>query len=130
MISTNDDVSVTISTIKQTTQTFSEITTNVLNTCYCPCSKPPDIPLEKQLELLVKDLSIDKSNTSLERRRKYSVGDPRISAQSIGYAGVFVLIFIVSGIVLLDVARLKQDVTKGLNNVRGFMCPRRFNKCP
>ena len=51
------------------------------------------------------------------RRRKFSAVDSRITATSIGYVGAAILILLVSGIIILDLNRLRNDIQRAF---KGF----------
>ncbi|XP_063410476.1 complement factor H-like [Mytilus trossulus] len=59
--------------------------------------------LKPDLDLLKKELSVTKSNTSRMRRSKISATDDRVSATSIGYVGVVFICLITVMIVFLDI---------------------------
>ncbi|CAC5425480.1 unnamed protein product [Mytilus coruscus] len=87
--------------------------------CLCPCSKVgkgkwdflhgmnftldqlSEI-LKPELDLMNKELSINKSNTTRMRRSKISVPDDRVSATSVGYVGVVFICLITVIIVFID----------------------------
>lgn len=80
-----------------------------------------NITLQQQLDWLVRILKVNKTNTSAMRRRKNSAADTRITATSLGYAGTAILILVVSGIVLLDLSRLRRDITRAFNGLRLYI---------
>ncbi|CAC5420703.1 unnamed protein product [Mytilus coruscus] len=88
--------------------------------CLCPCSKVGkgkwdflrgmNLALDQireilkpELDLMKKELSINKSNTSRMRRSKISAPDDRVSATSVGYVGVIFICLITVLIVLIDI---------------------------
>ncbi|CAG2204408.1 unnamed protein product [Mytilus edulis] len=102
----------------------SEVTTvqpiSPLECTPCPCSKVGKgkwdflrgmnltldqlrVLLKPELDLMKKELSVNKYNTSRMRRSKTSAPDDRVSATSIGYVGVVVICFIIFLIVLFDI---------------------------
>ncbi|XP_071145884.1 uncharacterized protein [Mytilus edulis] len=102
----------------------SEVTTvqpiSSLECTPCPCSKVGKgkwdflrgmnltldqlrVLLKPELDLMKKELSVNKYNTSRMRRSKTSAPDDRVSATSIGYVGVVVICFITFLIVLFDI---------------------------
>lgn len=92
--------------------------------CTCCSSGESGLPdfwgnstLKQQIDWLVTSLKVDKHNTSVMRRRKFSAVDSRITATSIGYVGAAILIFLVSAIVILDLNRLRNDVQRAF---KGF----------
>ncbi|CAC5426527.1 unnamed protein product [Mytilus coruscus] len=87
--------------------------------CLCPCSKVGKDKwnflrgtnltlgqlrqiLKPELDLMKKELSINKSNTTRMRRSKISAPDDRISAKSVGYVGVVFICLITVIIVFID----------------------------
>ncbi|XP_052083478.1 uncharacterized protein LOC127720764 [Mytilus californianus] len=87
--------------------------------CLCPCSKVGkgkwdflhgmNLTLDQlreilkpELDLMKKELSINKSNTTRMRRSKISAPDDRVSAASVGYVGVVFICLITVIIVFLD----------------------------
>lgn len=77
--------------------------------------------LQEQIDWLVTSLKVDKTNTSIMRRRKYSATDSRMTAASIGYAGAAILILVVSGIVILDMNRLWRDIKQAFKGVHMYI---------
>ncbi|CAC5387882.1 unnamed protein product [Mytilus coruscus] len=88
--------------------------------CLCPCSKVAKGKwdffrgmsltldqlrelLKPDLDLMKKELSINKSNTSRMRRSKISAPDDRVSATSVGYVGVVFICLITVIIVTIDI---------------------------
>ena len=74
--------------------------------------------IERIVQQLVKELSVDRKNTSSYRRRLISAKDDRPSAQGIGYIGVIILVSVIGSIVVMDLGTLKQDFIRMLGNVR------------
>ncbi|VDI46032.1 Hypothetical predicted protein [Mytilus galloprovincialis] len=77
--------------------------------------------LQEQIDWLVTSLKVDKTNTSIMRRRKYSATDSRMTAASIGYAGAAILVLVVSGIVILDMNRLWRDIKQAFKGVHMYI---------
>ncbi|VDI55579.1 Hypothetical predicted protein [Mytilus galloprovincialis] len=88
--------------------------------CLCPCSKigknkydflrGMNLPrdqlreiLKQELDLIKKELSVNKSNTTRKRRSKISAPDDRVSATSVGYVGVVFICFIGVLFVFFDI---------------------------
>ncbi|XP_052081581.1 uncharacterized protein LOC127719472 isoform X1 [Mytilus californianus] len=59
--------------------------------------------LKPELELMKKELSVNKSNTTRMRRSKVSAPDDRVSATSVGYVGVIIICLITILIVFIDI---------------------------
>ncbi|CAC5425478.1 unnamed protein product [Mytilus coruscus] len=87
--------------------------------CLCPCSqvgkgkwdfvRGMNLTLDQsreilkpELDLIKKELTINKSNTTRMRRTKISAPDDRVSATSVGYVGVVFICLITVLIVFLD----------------------------
>ncbi|CAC5426526.1 unnamed protein product [Mytilus coruscus] len=98
--------------------------------CLCPCSKGERGKwdflrgmnltlnelrkiLKPELDLMKKELRINKSNTTRMRRSKISALDDRVSATSVGYAGVVFICLITVIIVCIDM--IGCNVTKFKN---------------
>ncbi|XP_076086372.1 uncharacterized protein LOC143057030 [Mytilus galloprovincialis] len=100
----------------------SEITTvqpSSSRKCFCPCSKVGKGKwdfvrgmnrtldelreiLKADLDLMKKELTVNKSNTTRMRRSKISAPDDRVSAASVGYVGVVFICLITVFICFLD----------------------------
>ncbi|XP_063442878.1 uncharacterized protein LOC134723175 [Mytilus trossulus] len=87
--------------------------------CHCPCYLVGQnkwgylrdldlslVQLEKvlkpDLDILQKLLAINKTNTTMNLRTKYSAADDRISAVSIGYVGATIISLVLAFIVVMD----------------------------
>ena len=74
------------------------------NTCRCRCRVLlGDAVLSEQMKDDVRRLSLNPTNLSQQRRKKISMPDSRVSAQSIGYVGVFTLVLVFGPHVMSDV---------------------------
>ncbi|CAG2204409.1 unnamed protein product [Mytilus edulis] len=88
--------------------------------CLCPCStigknkydflRGMNLPrdqlreiLKQDLDIIKKELSVNKSNTTRKRRSRISAPDDRISATSVGYVGVVFICFIGVLVVFFDI---------------------------
>ncbi|CAG2204406.1 unnamed protein product [Mytilus edulis] len=99
----------TVKTTKLTTPENEDLTTPGRSTtktkCLCPCSKVGkgkwdfvrgmNLTLDElreilkpDIDLMKKELTVNKSNTTRIRRSKISAPDDRVSATSVGYVGV------------------------------------------
>ena len=109
-----------------TTMAMTEVTSQCVCACVSPKVSTENISLAEQLDRIRSILTIDKKETSLMRRSKTSVSDNRVSAQGIGYAGGIILVFIIGGIVALDLSRLSHDIHAGITRCASFVkksCP-------
>lgn len=73
---------------------------------------PAPIPVADKIEELVKELTVEASNTSAAIRKKISVEDNRPSAVGVGYVGVGLMAFVFGGLVLLDSHIVFQGIKK------------------
>ncbi|VDI48899.1 Hypothetical predicted protein [Mytilus galloprovincialis] len=88
--------------------------------CLCPCSnvvtgkwdflRGMNLTLDQlrevmkpELDLMKKELSVNKSNTTRMKRSKISAPDNRVSATSVGYVGIVFICFIAVLIVFFDI---------------------------
>lgn len=69
------------------------------------------------MEQLKRELTVDKKNTSLHKRKFISVSDSRLSATGIGSLGVGILVVVLVAIFLMDLGTLKTDLTNMYHNV-------------
>jgi hypothetical protein len=70
------------------------------------------------------------STLSSTIRKLTSAEDSRVSAVSIGYVGVGILVCILASIVFIDSARLLRDLKKLLHNIRDGLCPKTVENSP
>ncbi|XP_055893219.1 serine-rich adhesin for platelets-like isoform X1 [Biomphalaria glabrata] len=103
----------TISTTKITSTSHS-----VGQYCGCQCpvniltTRPAASEIVEMTSSIQKELEIDKSETSANKRTLTSAPDERRSAQTIGYFGVAIFVTVFAGIVFLDFNYLAKDVIK------------------
>ncbi|VDI56827.1 Hypothetical predicted protein [Mytilus galloprovincialis] len=117
-------------TVQTTEMTTPEVTSVQPLACLCPCStirkgkwdflREMNLTLDQlrevmkpELDLMKKELSVNKSNTTRKRRSKISAPDDRVSATSVGYVGVVFICLITVLIVFFDIlgcfiAKLKR----------------------
>uniref|UniRef100_A0A2C9LXQ4 IgGFc-binding protein N-terminal domain-containing protein n=1 Tax=Biomphalaria glabrata TaxID=6526 RepID=A0A2C9LXQ4_BIOGL len=125
--SARTDVSSTSTAILATTTSTTAIisTTKITSTShsvgqYCGCQCPVNIlttrpaasEIVEMTSSIQKELEIDKSETSANKRTLISAPDERRSAQTIGYFGVAIFVTVFAGIVFLDFNYLAKDVIK------------------
>ncbi|KAJ8307706.1 hypothetical protein KUTeg_014742 [Tegillarca granosa] len=95
----------------------SSTSTTGFNNTECLCGTKQSLTMD-ELQALLNDLSIDKKQTSIHKRRFYSPTDERTSAKSIGYAGGIFLAISFGGIFLLDVQVLFKHFKLRFNQTR------------
>ncbi|XP_060608350.1 uncharacterized protein LOC132760380 [Ruditapes philippinarum] len=112
-----------------TTTTVSTTTasTNTSNSvCYCPCNSSDltltDEQLQDKLDEIKRNLTMNVSNLSSRIRKLTSAEDKRVSAVSIGYVGVGILVVIFSAIVFIDSSLLYKDIKKFVDNIKNGIC--------
>lgn len=108
---------------KVTTAATEQLTTNIQNTCMCPChlttmSTLSSAEILQSIEKIKKELTIDPKTTSAAIRKKISVQDPRPSAKAVGASGIVILVIVFGGLILLDLTTLKREIEFFLSNVR------------
>ena len=81
--------------------------------CLCPCNTInselrfyTEEEIQQKIAELVHEISIDKKNTALSKRKLISASDNRTSAAAVGSFGVIVLSLLLLGVVALDARRL------------------------
>ena len=72
-------------------------------------------------------LAVNVSKLSSTIRKLTSAEDSRVSAVSIGYVGVGILISILASIVFIDSTRLIRDLKKLFCNIREGLCHKTHN---
>ncbi|XP_021368020.1 integumentary mucin C.1-like [Mizuhopecten yessoensis] len=98
-------------------------TTTATNTCPCYCGVSPNTTnltheaLEELIKGLTKELTVNKKETSISKRKLISAGDDRESAATIGCIGVLalcvpVLVIVSSDLINLWSAKQKQKRVK------------------
>lgn len=94
--------------------------------CACGCSSEGMTENEKAefIGKILKELTKDKANFSLSRRRYISVMDERPSAQNVGVAGVILLTVAFGGIILLDLSTLGRDLSNLKKNIQSLLSRR------
>ncbi|XP_021368021.1 flocculation protein FLO11-like [Mizuhopecten yessoensis] len=98
-------------------------TTVATSTCPCVCvvsSNTTNLTQEARLELvkeLRKELTVDRKETSISKRKLISVGDERQSAETIGFIGVLALCVPVLLIVSFDLINLWSSAKQKKNRV-------------
>ncbi|XP_069140027.1 serine-rich adhesin for platelets-like [Argopecten irradians] len=129
---------------QQTTSSFSAadttITTEVATTadvpttearqttsspmCVCTCNNnnQPELTLEEKVEQIKRELTVNKKNTSLHKRKFISASDDRMSATGIGSFGVGMLVAVLLSICIMDLGTLKADLQNMLSNIRSCFC--------
>lgn len=92
--------------------------------CFCPCDlmKPDseeflNLTAEEIVEKIVKEISVEKSNTSAHIRKQTSAKDHRPSAKGLGALAIVLLSVTFGGIFLLDIRRLKEDICLMISNL-------------
>ncbi|XP_071146989.1 uncharacterized protein [Mytilus edulis] len=107
-------------TVQITEMTTPEVTSVEPLACLCPCStnrngkwdflRGMNLTLDQlrevmkpELDLMKKELSVNKSNTTRMRRSKMTAPDDRVSATSVGYVGVVFICLITVLIVFIDI---------------------------
>ena len=100
-----------IHTTTTTSQPETETTEHAQ--CICPCNTWPATNVTKEELVLILNeirnkLSINRKKTSLEKRKLISAADDRVSSAGIGYLGIGVIAFVVGGIVLIDITRIRR----------------------
>ncbi|XP_021378406.1 uncharacterized protein LOC110466313 isoform X2 [Mizuhopecten yessoensis] len=116
---TTTDVLTTTEVLRTTTTTSTS-----QPMCVCPCSivNGPELTIEEKVELLKKELTVNKKTTSLHKRKFISASDDRISATGIGSFGVGMLAIVLISICIMDLGTLKADFHNMYNNVRSCCC--------
>lgn len=90
-------------------------TTDTSEVCECPCimvgnTTSPQLTLEERIEILKKELTIDKTQTSMNKRKLISVSDNRMSAKGLGVFGLSILILVPICIVLMDLTSISRHL--------------------
>lgn len=90
-------------------------TTDTSGLCECPCimvGNTTSLPstLEERIEILKKELTIDKTQTSKSKRKLISVSDNRMSAKGLGVLGLSILILVPICIVLIDLTSISRHL--------------------
>ncbi|XP_033759642.1 mucin-1-like [Pecten maximus] len=84
--------------------------------------------LKKQVTNLQKQLSLNKTNLSSEKRKKTSMNDDRASARGVGLIGVVMLVLLMGGLVLMDLTTIKRDFQRLRDNL-GHCCKENNSAC-
>jgi hypothetical protein len=77
---------------------------------------------KNRIDEIRRNLTVNVSNLSSRIRKLTSAEDKRVSAVSIGYVGVGILVVIFSAIVFIDSSLLHKDMTKLLDNIKNAAC--------
>lgn len=70
----------------------------------------PPLTIEERIEILKKELTIDKTQTSMNKRKLISVSDNRTSARGLGVFGLSILILVPICIVLMDLTSISRHL--------------------
>ncbi|XP_033756842.1 uncharacterized protein LOC117339389 [Pecten maximus] len=100
----------------------SQTTTPQMCVCACNTDNQPELTIEEKVEKLKKDLTVNKKNTSLHKRKFISASDDRMSATGIGSFGVGMLVIVLLSIFIMDIGTLKSDLHNMYHNVRSCFC--------
>jgi len=99
---------------------FNSGTTSPNCVCYIETS---NLTVQERIERLISDLKVDTKNTTLSRMKKISAPDHRPSAKTIGAVGVVALVMVFGGIIVLDLERLRTDVSNAVDKIKNLpMC--------
>ncbi|XP_060608339.1 uncharacterized protein LOC132760371 [Ruditapes philippinarum] len=126
--STSTSAANTMSSTTESTTATSLISTenNSPLLCYCHCTASGITLTEEQLKDRIdeirRNLTVNVSNLSSRIRKLTSAEDKRVSAVSIGYVGVGILVVIFSAIVFIDSSLLHKDMRKLLDNIKNAAC--------
>lgn len=85
--------------------------------CECPCTvvKPvnsslPQLTLAEKIEILKQELTINKDETSKNKRKLISAPDERPSARNLGAFGLSVLVLVPVCIILIDISSICRHI--------------------
>ncbi|XP_071175358.1 uncharacterized protein [Mytilus edulis] len=86
----------------------------VCSRCKCPCTTLgeevnhilTEEELQQKIDKLLNEISIDKKNTAVSKRKLISAPDSRKSAVAVGSTGIVILALLLLGIIAMDASRL------------------------
>lgn len=86
----------------------------VCSRCKCSCTTLgeevnhilTEEELQQKIDKLVNEISIDKKNTAVSKRKLISAPDSRKSAVAVGSTGIVILALLLLGIIAMDASRL------------------------
>lgn len=102
--------STVLSTAYSTSTTGSSVSSGIVNECMCPCSglgiyalnNPTDEEMRLRLAEIIKDIQINKKETSLAKNKLISAKDYRPSAQAVGSLGIVMLVVTAALVIIMD----------------------------
>ena len=102
--------STVLSTAYSTSTTGSSVSRGIVNECMCPCSglgiyalnNPTDEEMRLRLAEIIKDIQINKKETSLAKNKLISAKDYRPSAQAVGSLGIVMLVVTAALVIIMD----------------------------
>ncbi|XP_076085637.1 uncharacterized protein LOC143056434 [Mytilus galloprovincialis] len=83
--------------------------------CECPCQRSeettgPPLTIDQKIEIMKRELRIDKTKTSKSKRKLISVSDERPSAKGLGVFGLAILVLVPVCILLIDLTSISRHV--------------------
>ncbi|VDI73975.1 Hypothetical predicted protein [Mytilus galloprovincialis] len=83
--------------------------------CECPCQRSedttgPPLTIDQKIEIMKRELTIDKTKTSKSKRKLISVSDERPSAKGLGVFGLAILVLVPVCILLIDLTSISRHV--------------------
>ncbi|XP_060085513.1 uncharacterized protein LOC132564915 [Ylistrum balloti] len=110
--------------VMPTTEVSRTTVTTSQQMCVCSCNtaNQPELTIEEKVEQLKRELTVNKKNTSLHKRKFISASDDRISATGIGSFGVGMLVIVLLSICVMDLGTLKADLQNMYRNIRSRCC--------
>jgi hypothetical protein len=114
--------STVLSTAYSASTTGSSVSSGIVNGCMCPCrglgisalNHFTDEQMRLRLAEIIKDIQINKKETSLAKSKLISAKDYRPSAQAVGSLGVVILVAIAALIIIMDIG----VIIRGINTLR------------
>ncbi|KAK3578134.1 hypothetical protein CHS0354_010088 [Potamilus streckersoni] len=93
--------------------------------CTCPCKDLQFLSnfngSSPQMQRMLKELMIDRKNTSKSRMRKESANDNRPSSVSIGAVGVAIVVVPLGLVIVLDIPQLYMDLQKMMTSIKSAL---------
>lgn len=122
--------STVLSTTYPTSTTGSSISSGIINECMCPClglgvyalNNFTDEEMRLRLAEIIKDIQINKKETSLAKSKLISAKDYRPSAQAVGSLGVIMLVVTAALIIIMDI----DVIIRGIHTIRKMIAKTKY----